>query len=200
MKKSLLAAILFAAAVLLAGYVAFAFTAPTQAPPAGNAPTPLNVGSQTQTKQGGLNVLGEVRSNTLCIGGACKTAWPQELHASDVAAGGAVRGRSWEMGCLAKYERQGYCGGYYRKWVFFTEVGALYDWRGNVVNKEEADVIVKDCYEDSRCTPRTQRTVTALNCKSGWNTDSGHRIARAIEEACSPSLGPQCSRGFVCTQ
>lgn len=45
--------------VLLAGYAVFAFQAPTQAPPGGNVPAPLNVGPQDQTKTGGLlNVFG----------------------------------------------------------------------------------------------------------------------------------------------
>ena len=44
---------------LLAVFVSFArvpgiWEEPTQAPPAGNAPTPLNVGSTPQTKDGGL--------------------------------------------------------------------------------------------------------------------------------------------------
>jgi hypothetical protein len=58
----------FILGLLLVGYVVFAFSPPTQAPPAGNTPTPLNVGSTTQTKQGGLTA-GELRTNNLCIGG-----------------------------------------------------------------------------------------------------------------------------------
>lgn len=40
--------------ILLAGYAVFAFTPPTQAPPAGNVLAPLNVGPADQTKTGGL--------------------------------------------------------------------------------------------------------------------------------------------------
>ena len=185
--------------VLLAfGAAVSAFQSPTSPPPAGNAPAPLNTGPQTQTKEGGLNITGEVRTNNLCIGGACRSVWPVELHSQDVVGGGAVKNRSWEMGCVAPWGNS--CGGYYRKWVFFTEVGALHDWRG-VVTVDETNFIVPNCYEDSRtCTPRTQRTVNSMGCKPGWNKDTSHRIARVIEYACSAATTSGCSGGFVCTK
>ena len=40
--------------ILLAGYAVFAYTPPTQAPPLGNVPAPLNTGPSDQTKTGGL--------------------------------------------------------------------------------------------------------------------------------------------------
>lgn len=88
---------------------AFAFTEPSQAPPGGNVPAPLNVGSAGQSKSGGLilntggaangliidqgsvgigtqspsqklDVIGYVRGATgLCIGGDCRTGWPGEI-------------------------------------------------------------------------------------------------------------------------
>lgn len=72
--------------VLLAfGIAVSAFQSPTQAPPGGNVPAPLNVGPETQTKQGGLIVSGgldspRVGAQQLCLGplGAeiCKSIWP----------------------------------------------------------------------------------------------------------------------------
>ena len=38
------------------------WTEPAQPPPAGNVPTPLNVGSVAQTKAGGLTVQGPLRA------------------------------------------------------------------------------------------------------------------------------------------
>jgi hypothetical protein len=40
----------------LMGYIVLAWTEPSQAPPAGNVPTPLNTGGTAQTKEGGLIV------------------------------------------------------------------------------------------------------------------------------------------------
>ncbi len=39
------------------------WTEPTQPPPSGNVPTPLNVGSIEQTKQGGLVIQGGLKVN-----------------------------------------------------------------------------------------------------------------------------------------
>jgi hypothetical protein len=56
-----LAVLIFALGAVLA---TIAWTEPTSAPPAGNIPAPINVGSQAQTKQGPLtiNAVLEVRS------------------------------------------------------------------------------------------------------------------------------------------
>lgn len=87
--------------VLLAfGVAVSAFQSPTQAPPGGNVPAPLNVGPATQTKQGGLIVSGgldspRVGTQQLCVGpvGAqvCKTTWPAGLAPTDVVAMGVMR-------------------------------------------------------------------------------------------------------------
>jgi len=39
------------------------WTEPGQSPPSGNVPTPLNVGSTDQTKQGGLTIQGSLKVN-----------------------------------------------------------------------------------------------------------------------------------------
>lgn len=49
----------------IAGYLAFAWTEPTQAPPEGNVPTPINVGSVAQTKQGALQINADFTANRL---------------------------------------------------------------------------------------------------------------------------------------
>jgi hypothetical protein len=54
MKKFLLITIFLVVTALLTGYAVFAFNSPTQAPPGGNVPAPLNTGSGDQTKTGGL--------------------------------------------------------------------------------------------------------------------------------------------------
>ena len=40
------------------------WTEPTQTPPSGNVPAPLNVGSTDQTKQGGLTIQGSLKVNS----------------------------------------------------------------------------------------------------------------------------------------
>jgi hypothetical protein len=64
-----------ALAFLLTGLTVFAFTAPTTSPPAGNVPAPLNTGPQSQTKQGGLIINGELQTNNFCLGGVCRPNW-----------------------------------------------------------------------------------------------------------------------------
>jgi hypothetical protein len=69
--------------ILGVGYYAFAWTNPTQNPPGGNVPAPVNIGSDSQTKSGSFfssATLGGVTVNatsSLCIAGDCKTAWSQ---------------------------------------------------------------------------------------------------------------------------
>src|SRR3989338_6320021 len=55
LKKLLNSTVLGAAlGVLLVGYAVFAFDPPTQAPPGGNVPAPINTGTSNQTKAGGI--------------------------------------------------------------------------------------------------------------------------------------------------
>lgn len=91
---------------LIAGVsLVYAWTGPTQSPPAGNVDAPVNVGNSTQYKSGAfgvgglfrgygsavfdgnvgigmtnptqkLDVLGYVKGTGLCIGNDCKTSWP----------------------------------------------------------------------------------------------------------------------------
>ena len=61
--------------ILLAGYIVHAFTAPATSPPGGNVPPPLTSGPQTQTKQGGLIINGELQTNNFCLGGVCRPNW-----------------------------------------------------------------------------------------------------------------------------
>jgi len=49
----------------IAGYLAFAWTEPTQAPPNGNVPAPINVGSVAQTKEGVLQINADFTANRL---------------------------------------------------------------------------------------------------------------------------------------
>ena len=98
----------------------FAFTEPTQAPPLGNVPAPLNVGSSGQSKAGGLilntggatnglivdqgnvgigtqnpaqklDVIGYVRGATgLCIGNDCRTGWPPRIVRGVINDNGSI--------------------------------------------------------------------------------------------------------------
>ena len=49
----------------IAGYLAFAWTEPTEAPPDGNVPAPINVGSVAQTKEGVLQINADFTANRL---------------------------------------------------------------------------------------------------------------------------------------
>jgi hypothetical protein len=51
-------------ATLLVGVVIYAWTEPSQSPPGGNVPAPLNVGPDTQNKTGGLTIGGNVGIGT----------------------------------------------------------------------------------------------------------------------------------------
>jgi hypothetical protein len=60
----------------LVGYLIFAWTEPSQAPPAGNVPAPINVGSKDQWKEGLLGFGGSEASS----------GFPFELAAGEIAA------------------------------------------------------------------------------------------------------------------
>ncbi|PIS17408.1 MAG: hypothetical protein COT59_00860 [Candidatus Nealsonbacteria bacterium CG09_land_8_20_14_0_10_42_14] len=70
--------------VFLAAFYVVAWQEPTEAPPGGNVPTPLNVGNVGQEKVGGLilNTGGAeygliIDQGEVCIGDDCRDAWPE---------------------------------------------------------------------------------------------------------------------------
>lgn len=54
--------------VFAVGFYIFAWTEPSQAPPAGNVETPLNVGPQAQTKQGNLTIQTTLYGDDILLG------------------------------------------------------------------------------------------------------------------------------------
>ena len=52
------------ASLFLTGFIVFAWTEPSQTPPNGNVPAPLNVGDNSQTKTGNLNIMGNLGIGT----------------------------------------------------------------------------------------------------------------------------------------
>src|SRR3989344_756205 len=65
---------------------AIAFTEPTEAPPGGNVPAPVNVGSVSQTKTGGLTVgsLGSLGSAFLATDSGGNASWQAQSGFSQV--------------------------------------------------------------------------------------------------------------------
>jgi len=193
----------FILGLLLVGYAVFAFNPPTQAPPAGNAPTPLNVGPQTQTKQGGLIIGGEVRSNTLCIGGACRSAWPVELRSTDVVAGGSSsHGWAWGTGCNQPSDRGNRCDAYFQFYYapWFDDV--KYDPRGVLsINYSQA---LMPCYETPRGSSnscgaqRTYPTSPSFSCSGGFTADGSNYVARAFQEFCESSSWQKTCTAAIC--
>ena len=72
---------------------AFAWTGPTQAPPSGNTPAPINVSATSQIKSGDLWARAIGSDNGYCIGSSCITAWPS---GSGVSAGSGNLLGAWE--------------------------------------------------------------------------------------------------------
>jgi hypothetical protein len=80
--------------ILLAGYAVFAYTPPTQAPPAGNVAAPINTGPSNQTKTGGtLNVFGLWVDQSLGVTGGAS-------FGGDVSWSGTLTGGSVPWGRL----------------------------------------------------------------------------------------------------
>ena len=63
-KKSFLISLAVLAGIVLVANLVLAWTTPTADPPASNLPAPINEGSDTQTKSGGLNISGNVGIGT----------------------------------------------------------------------------------------------------------------------------------------
>lgn len=57
--------------------IAANWTAPAGLPPGNNVEAPINVGSTPQTKNGPLTLQGKLTVGEICLGGVCKTAWPE---------------------------------------------------------------------------------------------------------------------------
>lgn len=62
---------------------AIAFTEPSQVPPGGNVPAPLNVSTAAQTKQGSIATNGVLTTPTLCLAGDCRSLWPAPTGDND---------------------------------------------------------------------------------------------------------------------
>jgi len=70
--------------LFLVAFYTVAWQEPASTPPVGNVPTPLNVGSEDQSKEGGLTLNTEggtvglvVENGQVCIGTDCRDSWPE---------------------------------------------------------------------------------------------------------------------------
>ena len=92
--------------IFLANGLILAWTEPTSAPPTGNVPTPLNIGSTTQTKDGGLNILGNLGIGTtnpqreLHVKGHIETKWGKVIASGNRSAIAAIVAGAY---CQAKH-------------------------------------------------------------------------------------------------
>ena len=78
-RKFYLGLLIVLSAVFVANYFVFAlFNEPTQAPPDGNVPAPVNVGPDYQKKAGDLEVNG-LTSAAITLGGVTRASWPSGL-------------------------------------------------------------------------------------------------------------------------
>ena len=74
--KKIIIALTSLIAVLAVNYFVFAvWNEPTQSPPNGNVPAPVNVGPDYQKKEGNLEV-NNMTAASITLGGVTKTAWP----------------------------------------------------------------------------------------------------------------------------
>ena len=186
--------------VLLAfGVAVSAFQSPTSPPPAGNVPASLNVGPATQTKEGGLNITGEVRTNNLCIGGACRGSWPVELQSTDVVAAGASRQQGpWYTACNQPSDSGRRCDAY---WFFYyapwTDWGPFYNPRG--VLSASYSQATMPCYEipngsSNSCGPkRTYPVFSNFSCSGGFVVDTNHLVADSVDKNCEQGGWITCS-------
>jgi len=79
--------------IFLAGYAVFAFNPPTQAPPAGNVPAPINTGTSDQTKTGGLlNVFGLWVNQSLGVSGGATFGGALNLQGNRITNVGSPSG------------------------------------------------------------------------------------------------------------
>lgn len=75
-------------ALLFGSRLVLSFTSPSAEPPGNNVPAPVNVGSQDQTKQGGLTLGGILRAADVCAGSVCLSSLaPQEEGESPIPSG-----------------------------------------------------------------------------------------------------------------
>src|SRR3989338_8493647 len=76
LKRGVFLLLLGAVVALSFHAIARAFTEPTQAPPQGNVPPPINTGAEAQTRHGALTINSPLVVPTLCIAGDCRSLWP----------------------------------------------------------------------------------------------------------------------------
>jgi len=74
------------------GFYVFAWQEPTEAPPEGNVPTPLNVGDVAQTKEGDLTIgIAEIKGDS-SMSPNLNADKLDDYHAADLLAGAGVSG------------------------------------------------------------------------------------------------------------
>ena len=97
----------------LAAFYVVAWQEPSQAPPGGNVPAPLNVGPTGQSKAGGLilNTGGAekgliIDKGQICIGTDCRNKWPEtgvvttyRMEASGYQVGNKYFGKTVSYNC-----------------------------------------------------------------------------------------------------
>jgi hypothetical protein len=77
LSKNLIYILLTFGLVLVANYLVYAvFNEPTAMPPLGNTPAPINIGPDTQVKDGVIGVKELIANTAITLGGVRKTAWP----------------------------------------------------------------------------------------------------------------------------
>lgn len=131
----------------LAAFYVVAWQEPSQAPPGGNVPTPLNIGNVGQSKVGGLilNTGGApngliIDKGNLCLGTDCRSAWPAASKAGTLRgyfqglwpcspSGTACGTALYPLTCSVSGPQYGFCnnneGNYYNYSLGCAEGGAL---------------------------------------------------------------------------
>lgn len=98
--KNTIFIILGSAILAVFTYSAIAFTEPTQSPPQGNVPPPINIGSTAQTKSGSLTINnaftvgGAGTFAQLCLGGSCRSLWSDIFNPAADYSGSGLRAAS----------------------------------------------------------------------------------------------------------
>lgn len=146
--------------------------------------------SYVQAKQIQINadllVAGEVRTNNLCIGAVCRTAWPAGLLPSDVVAAGTVQSVSTNTACAQPtnfYGPNG-CAAFFLYYYGVTNRSFWFDPRG-VLTDSYSNVAIP-CYVDPNnvympCgAQRTVPVFSGYSCSGGFFAKPYHPIASAL--------------------